>query len=219
MIDITFEPSRSALVLVDMQVGYTDPDNVRGSWMRRHDPEGHRYYFDRVAQAEQHLARILAHFRRVERPVIHVTFGWNAPDRSDLALAAHRERPEWADSETDLTPFAVGGQMHRIVESLAPVDGEIVLNKTGHSAFSSTRIETILRAGGVEQVVIGGWATNACVELTARDAADRGFETILVEDACAAFTLTAHEAAIANFRRLYGAVVMTSDLFGPDLSL
>lgn len=216
MIDITFDPSRSALVIVDMQVGYVDPDNVRGSWMRQQDQESHRYFFGRVAQAEGNLTRLLAHFRHGERPVIHVTFGWSSPDRSDLTLAAHRGNPEWADAETDLAPFEVGGRMHRIVESLTPLAEEPVLNKTSHSAFTSTQIEAVLKADGIEQVVIGGWATNACVGLTARDAADRGFETFLVEDACAGFTSASHEAAVADFGWLYGAVVATSDLTGPE---
>lgn len=214
MIDLTFDPARSALVIVDMQVGYTDPDNVRGSWMRQQDPEGHRYFFDRVAQAEANLTRLLAHFRRLGRPVMHVTFGWSLPDRSDLTLPAHRGRPEWADPETDLAPFEVDGHLHRIIESLSPLPGEPVLNKTSHSAFTSTALEEELEAEGIQQVVIGGWATNACVGLTARDAADRGFETFLVEDACAAFTPASHEATLADFRWLYGAVVTTSDLLG-----
>lgn len=216
MIDLTFDPARSALVIVDMQVGYTDPDNVRGSWMRRQDPAVHRYFFDRVARAERNLTRLLAHFRQLGRPVIHVTFGWRLPDRSDLTLAAHRGRPEWAEPETDLAPFEAGGHLHRIVESLSPRADETVLNKTSHSAFTSTEIEAALTAGGIEQVVIGGWATNACVGLTARDAADRGFETFLVEDACAAFTPASHEATVTDFRWLYGAVVTTADLVAPS---
>lgn len=212
MIDITFDPGRGALVIVDMQAGYTDPDNVRGSWMRRQDPEMHRYFFGRVALAEDNLMRLLTRFRRWGRPVIHVTFGWSLPDRSDLTLVAHRGRPEWAGTETDLAAFQVGGRSHRIVDTLSPLSGEAVLNKTSHSAFTSTEIEQVLRAARVQQVVIGGWATNACVGLTARDAADRGFETFLVEDACAAFTSTSHEATVEDFGWLYGAVVSTSDL-------
>lgn len=216
MIDLAFDPARSALVIVDMQVGYTDPDNVRGAWMRQQDPDGHRYFFDRVARAEGNLIRLLTHFRHLGRPVIHVTFGWSRPDRSDLTLPAHRGRPEWATPDTDLAPFEVGGDLHRIVDSLSPLRGEHVLNKTSHSAFTSTELAAILAEGGIEQLVIGGWATNACVGLTARDAADRGFETFLVEDACAGFSPASHEATLADFRWLYGAVVTTADLVGAE---
>ena len=217
MIDIALDPERSALAIIDMQVGYTDPDNVRGSWMRHQHPEIHRYFFGRIAEAEENLVRLLAHFRDRERPVIHVTFGWREPDRSDLRLAAHRGKPEWAGTESDLAPFQVGGSMHRIVEPLSPLSGEAVLNKTSHSAFTSTEIEAVLGAAGAQQIVIGGWATNACVGLTARDAADRGFETFLVEDACAAFTSASHEATVADFGWLYGAVATTLDLTGSAL--
>ncbi len=204
---------RSALVLIDMQQGYTDPENVRGRWIRKNQPEVHRYFFDQIARAEANLAGLLGLYRRARRPVVHVTFGWNRPDRSDLRLAVHRSPPPWADSDDDLRSFAVGGEMHRIVDSLLPSAGETVLNKTSHSAFTSTSIDEVLKTADVDQIVIGGWATNACVELTARDAADRGYETFMVEDACAAFSPSGHECALAAFGELYGAVVLSDDVF------
>lgn len=82
----------------------------------------------------------------------------------------------------------LGGPEHGIIRELESASGEPVFNKRSHSAFTTTSIENRLTRAKVARLVIGGWATNACVELTARDAVDRGFETFLIEDACAAFT-------------------------------
>ena len=196
-----------ALVVIDMQRGYADPDNVRGRWMRDNHPMAHSYYFRRMKQATARLRRILDLFRANGLAVIHVVFGPERADMTDMRLLAHRDGPPWARFAQDFEPFRLGGEQHAIVAELTPVAGEPVFNKTSHSAFTSTPIESHLESHGLRRLVIGGWATNACVELTGRDAADRGFDTFLVEDACAAFTPATHNAALLNFVRLYGGVV------------
>lgn len=205
--DIPLKPSSSALVLIDMQRGYTDPNNVRGEWIRLNHPGTHQYFFDRIESVTSKLESLLHIYRRRQWAVVHVTFGSAVPDRSDMTLAAHRRLPSWARGSEDLEEFGVGGSEHRIVSRLEPADNEHVFNKTSHSAFTSTAIEAMLRSLGVTQLLVGGWATDACVGLTARDAADRGFETFLVEDACATFSPAAHEASVSNFGLLYGGVI------------
>jgi biuret amidohydrolase len=206
-LDIPLRLRSSALVLIDMQAGYTDPHNVRGEWIRVNHPGTHQYFFDRIESVTSQLEALLALYRRRQWAVVHVTFGSAVPDRSDMTLAAHRRLPSWARSTEDLEEFAVGGSAHRIVSRLEPADNEQVFNKTSHSAFTSTAIESALRSLGISQLLVGGWATDACVGLTARDAADRGFETFLVEDACATFSPEAHESSVRNFGLLYGGVI------------
>lgn len=211
-LDPVMSMTDTALVLVDMQRGYADPDNVRGRWMRNQYPFAHEYFFRRMEEATHSLGRLLGHFRAHGLPIIHVTFGSARADRSDMLLFAHRSAPDWARSPRDLESFALGGDEHAIVPELAPKVGEPVFNKTSHSAFTTTPIEASLESQGVGRLVIGGWATNACVEMTARDAADRGYTTFLIEDACAAFTPATHEAALLNFSRLYGGVASVRDV-------
>lgn len=211
-VELDLSLSRCALVLVDMQRGYLDPANMRGRWMRDHHPLSHSYFFGRMGTIVPNLSRMLAHWRALHLPVVHVAFGWTKPDRSDMPLAAHRGDPPWADGSEPLEEFMFGGHEHRIIEELTPISGETVFNKTSHSAFSTTPMEAWLAAEKVRRLVVGGWATNACVEMTARDAADRGFDTFLVEDACAGFTADTHEGALRNFSRLYGGVVATQEV-------
>jgi nicotinamidase-related amidase len=74
------------------------------------------------------------------------------------------------------------------------------------SAFHSSGFEGLLRAWGVEQLAFTGVSTNSCVEGTARDAADRGFRCLLVEDGCGAASQRLHDATCENFQRLLGRV-------------
>ena len=74
------------------------------------------------------------------------------------------------------------------------------------SAFHSSGFERLLRSWGVEQLVLTGVSTNSCVEGTARDAADRGYRCLIVEDGCGAASQRLHDAACENFRRLLGRV-------------
>ena len=74
------------------------------------------------------------------------------------------------------------------------------------SAFHSSGFERLLRSWGVEQLALTGVSTNSCVEGTARDAADRGFQCLIIEDGCGAASQRLHDATCENFRRLLGRV-------------
>ena len=81
-----------------------------------------------------------------------------------------------------------------------------MLDKNTSSAFNSTGLEWLLRNMAVETLVFAGMATDMCVETTARDAADRGFNVIIVEDATATFFEHHHRAALSGFARVFGQV-------------
>jgi nicotinamidase-related amidase len=83
-----------------------------------------------------------------------------------------------------------------IIEAITPIDDEIVLNKTSVSTFNSTAIDQILRNMRRDRLWVAGVVTEGCVELTARDAADRGYYVTLVTDACASSTRAAHVDAV-----------------------
>jgi nicotinamidase-related amidase len=95
---------------------------------------------------------------------------------------------------------------------VAPREGELVINKLTKGAFNSSNLDVFLRNFAVRHVVVVGVATNACVALTAQDAADRGYGVIIVDDACASNSQVLHEATLANFYHLYGRVQETSEV-------
>ena len=83
-----------------------------------------------------------------------------------------------------------------ILEEVAPQADELVFSKTSSSVFNTTDVERVLWNLGTRHIVFTGLVTDGCVELSARDAADRGFRVTLVEDACCSSTPEAHNDAI-----------------------
>ena len=88
----------------------------------------------------------------------------------------------------------------------------MIINKTTYSSFASTGLDGTLRNLGIETLVIGGVVTNVCVETTARDAADKGYQVILVDDASGAHSPEQQEATMLSLQGSYGYVGMTDDV-------
>jgi nicotinamidase-related amidase len=109
----------------------------------------------------------------------------------------------------EMTNNRVGEREHEIIDEMKPWPNERVFNKITPCAFTSTPIELVLHTYGVETLLFTGVSTNMCVEHTLRDAADRGFACILVEDACGADTQAMHDSAVNVVQRLYGGVSTT----------
>ena len=91
-------------------------------------------------------------------------------------------------------------------------DHEKMLNKTSSGTLNSTMLDQTLRNMGVESLIVSGVTTDVCVETTARDAADRGFQVIVVEDACTAFSEDLHRAALQEFSLAFGRVRKTEEV-------
>jgi len=106
----------------------------------------------------------------------------------------------------------VGQREHEVLDELMPGPNERVFNKITPSAFNSTPLELVLHTYGVDTLLFTGVSTNMCVEGTFRDAADRGFHCLLVEDACGADSQAMHDAALTVLQRLYGGVVSTQNV-------
>jgi nicotinamidase-related amidase len=97
---------------------------------------------------------------------------------------------------------------------LKPLENEIVLPKTASGVFNSTAVDQILRNLGIENLVVTGVVTNNCVENAVRDACDRGYAVILVEDGCAAVTEELHLAALRAMRDHFAKVKSTAEVLG-----
>ena len=200
------DPRTVALVVVDMQYASGSRDHGLGRGLKARGQEAlGAYRFDRIEQTVvPTIQRLLAYFRQHRLKLVYLTVGSELPDYSDL-LPHMRAFAESAGNTR-------GNHEHEILEALAPRPGEAVLNKTTMSAFHSTGFERLVRAWGVEQLVFTGISTNSCVEGTARDAADRGFRCLLVEDGCGAASQTLHDATCTNFARLLGRVASSAQV-------
>src|SRR6266540_214689 len=132
------------------------------------------------------------------------------------SCAHPKRRLAWLRPGPDEPPYRspVGSPDHAILPEIAPQPGELVIDKNTSGAFNGSAIDFYLQGLGLHTLVICGVSTSACVDNTARDAADRGYNVIVVEDACAgsAGSEAAHEATLRTFGRYFGAVKTTAQL-------
>ncbi len=198
--------SRSALILIDLQYASASRRHGLGRILAEQgDPRSGAWRFDRIEQEViPNVRRLLQRYRSVGAPVVHLTLGSRTGDFTDVAPFL---RPL-----AKATDNRVGSANHAILEPVAPLPGEPVLVKTTASGFLGSDLRQVLNQLGVAQLVLTGVSTNSCVESTGRDAADLGYECVLVDDACAAASAALHQAAVTNFARLFGRTATTRDL-------
>lgn len=182
-----FDPAKTALVIVDMQNLCAHP----GGWMGRlgrdqGKPDQLKERFDFIGEITPKLQRLLNHARKAGIEVFHVRIAFRTKTTRDGKRALLNRQDE--------TPLVA--MDYDIVEALTPLPDEIVLNKTSVSTFNSTSFDQILRNMRRDRLWVSGVVTEGCVELTARDAADRGYHVSLVTDACASSTHAAHVDAV-----------------------
>ena len=89
---------------------------------------------------------------------------------------------------------------HAIIDDLPRLPHELIIDKTGHNAFYGTTLDLMLRDRGITHLMLTGVTTECCVHSTMRDANDRGYWCLLLEDCCAALTERDHEDAVEMVR-------------------
>ena len=186
-VEPAFDASKTALIIVDMQNLCAHPDGWMGRLGRdQGKPDQLRERFEFIEEITPNLQALLAHARQIGVEVFHVRIGFRTRTTRDGKRQLLNRL-----QETPLLPMDFD-----IIEAITPIDDEIVLNKTSVSTFNSTAIDQILRNMRRDRLWVAGVVTEGCVELTARDAADRGYYVTLVTDACASSTRAAHVDAV-----------------------
>jgi nicotinamidase-related amidase len=202
-----------ALLIIDMQHWAVHPEYGLAKVVHRDYPEIAQYFFSRLRNLViPNNRRLLDFFRHNDLRTIHLTVGPELADGSDLSPIIKRRAAQREASGQPSIVFCKGTLEHSVIEELKPQEGDMVINKTSFGAFNSTGIDRLLTNMGMETLVITGVATDVCVETTARDAADRGYNCVLVEDACATFDEASHEAALSAFAKAFGMVKSTSEV-------
>ena len=195
-----------ALIVVDLQ--YASGSRHHG--LGRHlEAQGRlaeaAYRFDRIEQlVVPNTKRLLDGFRQVGARVVYLTLGSEVPGYADA--------PPSLRGFFEATNNHAGAREHEIVDEIAPLPGEPVVNKTTQGAFASTGIDSLLRSMGVEQLVMVGVSTNNCVETTAREAVDRGYSALMVADATGTCSEEFQRVTLQGFRRLWGRVATTDEV-------
>ena len=184
---------RCALLIIDMQRDFLEPGGFGAAL-------GNDVAMLRRAIEPTRCVLEAARDRRML--VIHTREGHRA-DLADLP-AAKRERGRLASRIGDRGPMGrilVRGEPgHDIIPELAPAAGEPVVDKPGKGAFYATDLEAMLRNRDIAQLVVCGVTTEVCVNTTVREANDRGFDCLVLEDCVASYFDAFHQAGLAMIK-------------------
>ncbi len=210
---ISLDPSRTALIVVDMQRYYTEAELPLIKLFNVLSPGAADGYLQRVsATVIPNIQKILACFRTLHSPIVFTAIGTETGQGDDL--------PGWLSSFDQLGQATLGRSIippvtdpsWQIDPALAPQPGEQVVNKLSAGTFATTGLEQRLRHQGIESVVVTGVTSDVCVTTTAREAADRGFQTVLVSDACTTWSEQMHKASLETFNLALGWVRTTQQV-------
>jgi nicotinamidase-related amidase len=201
----------TALLVVDVQYSDASADQGFNLAFDRIEPGSMDYFNERMdAVVLPTIQTLLAAFRERDMPVVYLMLGSAYRDLRDVPRR-HREwirAIEKAGGVEDI--FWMGNPASAVMEEIAPLPDETIVTKTTWGAFSSSNIDTVLRELGVANLVITGVSTNCCVETTARDAADRGFGCVLVDEGLADYDRAAHEASLTALFFAFTRVVRSA---------
>jgi len=206
--DYVFSPATTALVVIDMQRDFLEPGGF-GELLGND--------VSLLSRAIEPLQDVLAAARDLGMLVVHTREG-HRPDLADCPPTKRlRGRLETGiGAEGPNGRILVRGERgHDIVDELAPLDGEVVLDKPGKGAFYATDLELLLRNRGITSLVVTGVTTEVCVHTTVREANDRGFECLVLEDCVASYFPEFHHMAlrmIAAQGGIFGWVGSSGDL-------
>ena len=199
----TFPLGKTALIVIDMQRDFVEPGGFGAALGND---------VSRLRPAIEPLINLVSTFRLNGLPVIHTREG-HKPDMSDCPPAKiHRGESPGKSVLRIGDPGPMGriliqGQPgHGIIPELAPLPSELVIDKPGKGSFYATSLQERLEHMGVTHLVITGVTTEVCVQTTMREANDRGYECLLVED-CTESYFPEFKAATLAMVRAQGAIV------------
>ncbi len=195
----------TALMIIDMQYldaaeGYGVFASAESSGM---PPEAQEYYFSTLKGVViPNTQLLLKTYRQHGLEVIHTRIMSQTKDGRDRS-AGHKRLGLHAAPSSKESEF---------LEEVAPIEDEIIMNKTASGVFTSTNMDYILKNLGIEGLIVAGVYTNECVSSTIRDACDLGYLVTLVEDACTTVTPILQQNTLTVLRDRYARVRTTQEI-------
>jgi len=181
---LEFDPSRSGLILVDMQNDFLHPEGAYGR---------NGQSCDAIAALPPRLKRVADAMRAANGWIISTHFTLVPGKQGEPFISSHLKKLRPFLGKGDFAPDGFG---HRLIDELQPAD--ISVEKVAFSAFYQSRLEWVLNRCELDTLIFGGIVTNGGVASTVRDAHVRDFHNIVLSDGCAAFSDEAHSSTIGS---------------------
>ncbi|WP_421980688.1 cysteine hydrolase family protein [Roseibium sp.] len=175
---------RTALLTIDLQNDFLHPEGAYGRAGQRSDS---------IAALPARIRPLVDALRKRGGHYISAQFTLVPDADGEPLIAAHLKKLRPFLGKGDFAPGSFG---NTLVDTLYPAD--FVVEKVAYSAFYQTRLEYIMRAVGIDTLIVGGIVTNGGVASTLRDAHLRNIDTVLLTDGCAAFDSKVHEATLLS---------------------
>jgi ureidoacrylate peracid hydrolase len=197
------EPARTALVVVDLQNGFMAPGQPA-----------------EVAQAHEivpNVNRLARATRAAGGAVVWLQNTITAESEKSWSVwHRHFARGEWEPRTRQAFAFTPGDFGHALYPELEVLEGDPTVRKTRFSAFiqGSSDLDAILRARGIDTLIVVGTATNVCCEATARDAMMVNYKVFFVSDANACRTDEEHNATLGALMVMFAGVRSTDEMIG-----
>jgi nicotinamidase-related amidase len=202
--DFDIVPSKTALFVIDMQYLDAHRDYGMGAEAKKEGVTAkYDYYFKQLDNVVvPNIQRLLKACREAGVEPIFPRIASLVQDCRDVSIEHKRINL--------LAP--VGSRESEVLDELKPLPNELVITKGASGVFNATAIDQILRNLGVDTLIMTGVVTNYCVETAVRDAGDRGYNVILVSDACAAMCEEHQRLALEILNGVYCTVKSTDEV-------
>ena len=206
------EEHKVALLCIDMQ--YLDAARDCGVFADAESsgvpPEAQEYYFNRLDETVfPNVRRLQDAFRAQNLEVIHIRIQALTKDGRDRSRG-HKKLKLLAQPNSKEAEF---------IEAIAPMNDEIIINKTASGVFTSTNLNYVLKNMGIQSLFATGVYTNECVDTTVRDACDLGYNVTVIEDCCATVTQELQDFTIYTLKDRYARVINTDEAIAEIQSL
>lgn len=197
-------PQETALVVVDMQYSDAHRDYGLGLKAKRNGTEANfAYYFDRLETLViPNIQRMQQFCRSVGIEVIFLRIASFLRDGREMNTMQKRSKTLVA---------SLGSKETEILEEIAPLDDELIVNKGSSGVFNGTAFDQLLHNMGIKSLIFCGVGTNYCVETSVRDAGDRNFNVVMLSDGCAARTAEHERFAHEILDGIYCRVLTTEE--------
>lgn len=205
---------KSALMVVDMQRYYLEPEAPYCRFYEHLQPGALSYIRTRCEHlVTPNIQRLLRWGRERGVQVVYLRLAAIDPARRDLHRS-FRQAHERAERSgfPDLYPLE-SDPFSDVIPALEPAEDDLVMLKGTYSGFTDELLESALRSRGIETLVFTGLATSQCVETTARDASERDFRVIHIEDAQADYDERVHRASLYASSGVCGGLLYSTQGF------